>query len=147
MLAGVRLAAVLGGYVLAGVRLAAVLGEYMREVVRLAAVLAAFLVLFLRAVSHHVPAPTSNASAGSTVAKTIWALLPNCPPPPLLFVDVGVALDVIAEVDEVCEPLLVVGNGLVPDAEVLAEVLAEVVAEVAVDVVDDATEREYPSAA
>lgn len=136
-----------------GVRLAAVLGGYVRGGVRVAAVFAAFLVLFLRAVSHHVPAPTSNASAGSTVAKTIWVLLPNCPPLSLLFVDVGVALDVNAEVDEVREPLLVVGNGVVPDAEVLsevlsevlAEVLAEVVAEVAAEVVDDVIEREYPS--
>lgn len=73
--------------------------------------------------------------------------MPNCPPLSLLFVDAGGALDVIAEVDEVRESLLIVGKGLVPDAEVLSEILAEVVVEVAAEVVDDAIEREYPSAA
>ncbi len=86
-----------------------------------------------------MPAPTINASAGTTVANAIWAPLLNCPPLTLPFVDAAGALDVIAEGGEDREPLLVVGFTPVPDAEAVAEVLA--------GLVDDALEREYPSAA
>ena len=103
-----------------------------------AAAIAAFLVLFLRAVSHHVPAPTINASAGTTVASAIWAPLLNCPLLSLPFVDTAGAPDVVAEYDEDREPLLVVGSTLVPDAEAVVDVVA--------GLVDDAIQREYPSA-
>ena len=86
-----------------------------------------------------MPAPTINASAGTTVANAIWAPLLNCPPLSLPFVDAAGALDVIAEDDEDREPLLIVGSTLVPDTEVVAGLVD--------DVVDDAIEREYPSAA
>ena len=90
-----------------------------------------------------MPAPTINASAGTTVANAIWAPLLNCPPLSLPFVDAAGALDVIAEDDEDREPLLIVGSTLVPDTEAVADVVAGLVD----DVVEDAIEREYPSAA
>lgn len=111
-----------------------------RKRVGIAAVAAAFLVLFLRAVSHHVPAPTSNASAGTTVANTIWERLLNCSPLSLPFADAAGVLEVAAEVDEVSELLLAFGTRLVLDAEVF-----DVVSDA--EVVVDAVEREYPSAA
>ncbi len=86
-----------------------------------------------------MPAATINASAGTTVANAIWAPLLNCPPLSLPFVDAAGALDVVAEDDEDREPLLVVGSTLVPDAEAVADVVASLV--------DDAIDREYPSAA
>ncbi len=86
-----------------------------------------------------MPAPTINASAGTTVANAIWAPLLNCPPLSLPFVDAAGALDVFAEGDEDCELLLVVGSTLVLDGEAVADVVA--------GLVDDAIEREYPSAA
>ena len=111
-----------------------------RERVGIAAVVAAFLVLFLRAVSHHVPAPTSNASAGTTVANMIWERLLNCPPLSLPFAEAATVLDVNAEVDEVSELLLAFGTGLVLDTEVSDDVPDA-------EVVVDAVKRVYPSAA
>lgn len=88
----------------------------------------------------HVPAPTSNASAGTTVANTIWERLLNCSPLSLPFADAAGVLEVAAEVDEVSELLLAFGTSLVLDAEVF-----DIVSDA--EVVVDAVKREYPSAA
>ena len=87
-----------------------------------------------------MPAPTSNASAGITVANTIWERLLNCPPLSLPFADAVGVLDVAGEVDEVSELLLAFGTRLELDAEVFDDVPDA-------DVVVDALKREYPSAA
>ena len=87
-----------------------------------------------------MPAPTSNASAGTTVANTIWERLLNCSPLSLPFVDAAGVLEVAAEVDEVSELLLAFGTSLVLDAEVF-DIDSDA------EVVVDAVKREYPSAA